>query len=105
MLVYASNKAEFINDVQSNFIEERIHESFQRHLGKHVSQQEVKSWRNSMMYMSNVLADVGIPPDAGVAIEYTIPQSNKRIDFILTGKGDNKQDTAVIVELKQWETV
>lgn len=105
MLVYLSNKAEFINDVKSNAIDEKIHESFQRHLGKHVSQQEVNSWRNSMMYMSNVLTDVGIPLDAGVAIEYTIPQSNKRIDFILTGRGDNKQDTAIIVELKQWETI
>lgn len=105
MLVYVSNKAEFINDVRTNAIDEKIHKSFQRHLGKHVSQQEVNSWRNSMMYMGNILADVGIPPDAGVAIEYTIPQSNKRIDFILTGRGNNKQDTVIIVELKQWETV
>src|SRR3989344_4288244 len=105
MLVYVSSKAEFINDVQSNIIDEKIHESVQRYLGTHVGRQEVNSWRNSMMYMSHVLADEAIPPDAGVAIEYTIPQSNKRIDFILTGRGDNKQDTAIIVELKQWESV
>src|SRR3989344_746982 len=105
MLVYVSSKAEFIDDVRSNIIDEKIHESFQRHLGRHVGQQEVSSWRNSMMYMSHVLADEAIPLDAGVAIEYTIPQSNKRIDFILTGRGDNKQDTAIIVELKQWESV
>ncbi|MHB1140804.1 MAG: DNA/RNA helicase domain-containing protein [Sulfuricaulis sp.] len=105
MLIYTSNKAEFIDDVRSNTIDEKIHESVQRYLGTHVGQQEVKSWRNSMMYMSHVLADEAIPVDAGVAIEYTIPQSNKRIDFILTGKGDNKEDTAIIVELKQWENV
>lgn len=105
MLVYTSNKSEFIDDVRSNTIDEKIHESVQRYLGTHVGQQEVKSWRNSMMYMSHVLADEAIPMDAGVAIEYTIPQSNKRIDFILTGKGDNKEDTAIIVELKQWENV
>ena len=105
MLVYVSSKAEFIDDVQSNIIDEKIHESFQRHLGRRVGQQEVSSWRNSMMYMSHVLADAAIPSDAGVAIEYTIPQSNKRIDFILTGKGDNKQDTAIIIELKQWESI
>lgn len=105
MLVYISSKAEFIDDVRSNIIDEKIHESFQRHLGRHVGQQEVSSWRNSMMYMSHVLADEAIPSDAGVAIEYTIPQSNKRIDFILTGRGNNKQDTAIIVELKQWESV
>lgn len=105
MLVYVSSKAEFIDDVRSNIIEEKIYESFQRHLGKHVGAQEISSWRNSMMYMSHVLADDEIPGDAGVAIEYTIPQSNKRIDFILTGKGANSQDTAIIVELKQWTSV
>ena len=39
-----------------------------------------------MQYMNNVLVDGEIPADAGVAIEYTIPQTAKRIDFILTGK-------------------
>lgn len=105
MLVYVSSKAEFIDDVRTNNIDEKIHESFQRYLGRHVGRQEVNSWRNSMMYMSHVLADEAIPLDAGVAIEYTIPLSNKRIDFILTGKGDNNQNTAIIVELKQWEKI
>jgi len=105
MLVYVSNKDGFVSDVMSNVIDEKILEAFKRHLGKGVSRQEVTSWRNSMMYMGHVLADAGIPAEAGVAIEYTIPQSNKRIDFILTGKDDAKRDTAVIVELKQWETV
>ena len=55
-----------------------------------------------MMYMSNVLEDKGIPENTGVAIEYKIPQTSKRIDFILTGTNDKKKSTAVIVELKQW---
>ena len=37
-----------------------------------------------------------------MAIEYKIPQTAKRIDFILTGQGRDRRDTAVIVELKQW---
>ncbi len=56
-----------------------------------------------MMYMENVLKDNEIPEDCGVMIEYQIPQTAKRIDFILTGQNDKKIDHAVIVELKQWE--
>jgi len=55
-----------------------------------------------MMYMSNILIDEAIPNDAGIAIEYKLPQTSKRIDFIVTGKGVNKSNTAVIIELKQW---
>ncbi len=58
-----------------------------------------------MLYMSQVLADDEIPADSGVAIEYTLPQTTKRIDFILTGKGAEQQSTAIIIELKQWESV
>lgn len=55
-----------------------------------------------MMYMSHILMDDGIPGDAGISIEYKLPQTSKRIDFIVTGKGEDKSDTAIIIELKQW---
>jgi hypothetical protein len=55
-----------------------------------------------MQYMNNLLVDGEIAQDAGVAIEYTVPQTAKRIDFILTCKDGDRRDTAVIVELKQW---
>lgn len=100
-----ATKTEFLNDVRADTIDEKILVSFRRHLGHSTSKNEVASWRNSMMYMSQVLADDQIPSNSGVAIEYTLPQSKKRIDFILTGKGPNQQATAIIIELKQWEKV
>lgn len=57
-----------------------------------------------MMYMENILQDEEIPNDCGVMIEYQIPQTSKRIDFILTGRNTKNVDHAVIIELKQWET-
>ncbi|MGD9730009.1 MAG: AAA family ATPase, partial [Nitrospiraceae bacterium] len=105
MLVYASTKSSFLNDVRAGTIDDKILASFWRHLGRVTSKNEITSWRNSMMYMSQVLADEDIPDDSGVAIEYTLPQTTKRIDFILTGKGENKQGAAIIIELKQWESV
>lgn len=55
-----------------------------------------------MMYMDNILGDKDILSSAGVTIEYKIPQTSNRIDFILTGNDQHKTDTAIIVELKQW---
>lgn len=102
MIVYASTKSRFCDDVLSNNIEAIILDVFKRNLGHSTSPSEIESWRNSMMYMNNILSDKAIPNDAGVSIEYKVPLTNKRIDFILTCKNENKKDTAIIVELKQW---
>ncbi|WP_058886843.1 DUF2075 domain-containing protein, partial [Pseudomonas savastanoi] len=48
------------------------------------------------------LRDEGLPSDAGLAIELHIPQSSKRIDFLLTGRDENQAKKAVLIELKQW---
>lgn len=107
MLVYTADKASFIEHVTRNEIETRILEGFKQAGRGRVSSSEVRSWRNSLQYMRNVLDDNVIPDNAGVALEYRIPQTSKRIDFILTGRGraPDRQQTAVIVELKQWEEV
>ena len=55
-----------------------------------------------MQYMNNVLTTAAIPDDAAVAIEYQVPLTSKRVDFILTGADDYRRETAIIVELKQW---
>ncbi len=105
MLVYASTKAGFHADVSHNRIEQVVHDAFRTRFGHSTSRQEIASWTNSLMYMNNVLQMSDIPDDSGVAIEYRIPQTSKRIDFILTGKDSGNHDTAIIVELKQWTEV
>lgn len=103
MIVYSKTKKEFLNDVMTGEVEETILTSFVREAGHSTGKQEIRSWRNSMPYMSNVINDLEIPDDAGIAIEYKIPQTSKRIDFIITGMNADDQKTAVIIELKQWE--
>ncbi len=71
--------------------------------GRRTGKSEIDSWINSLQYMDRVLTDGDIPSDAGVAIEYHIPQSSKRIDFILTGKDDQDRESAILIELKQWQ--
>ena len=102
MIVYAATKTEFRQDVRNNLIADRILDAYQRNLGHSTSESEIKSWANSMLYMSNALDDAAIPETTGVAIEYKIPQTAKRIDIILTGTNEQNKSTAVIVELKQW---
>lgn len=102
MIVYTSTKKGFMDDVMSNDIGGIIHEAFQQATGHKTSPNEIKSWENSMQYMHRVLDDAEIPADSEVAIEYSIPQSSKRIDFIVAGKDAKRQDSAVLIELKQW---
>ncbi len=105
MLVYSASKDEFVRDIRSNRIEEIIQNEVSRKLNKNSPKNEILSWKNSLDYMFRILVDPEIPPTAGVAIEYNIPLTNRRVDFILTGKDENRSDTAVIVELKQWQEV
>ena len=55
--------------------------------------------------MYRIIGDETIPSDSGVAIEFGIPQTQKRIDFIVTGRNEANQQTAIIIELKQWSEV
>lgn len=105
MLVYNGDKKQFVEDVSANAIENIILAEFQRKLFKRPSKNEVLSWKNSMQYMFKILVDPGIPEDSGVSIEYVLPLTSKRVDFILTGKDSEKRETAVIIELKQWSDV
>lgn len=102
MIIYQNSKKAFIDDVVSNNIENVIHDFFKQKLGQSTTIGEINSWKNSMQYMNNVLSDIEIPNDAGVIIEYQIPQTSKRIDFILTGQDEYETNYAILIELKQW---
>lgn len=87
----------------TNDIGNIIHNAFQSTAKRSTSKSEIDSWINSLQYMDRVLNDEEIPNDAGVSIEYHLPQTSKRIDFIVTGKDAYKRDTVILVELKQWQ--
>ena len=93
-----------MRQARENVIDEVIYQNFKDKLGRNTSKNEIRSWGNSMQYMRNVLDDPFIPSDAQVSIECQIPNTSKRIDFIITGQNAEERDCLVIVELKQWET-
>jgi hypothetical protein len=105
MIIYLEKKSTFRADVFSNSIEEKVRDTLKAKAGKFVSESELNSWKNSLRYMDSIVEDPEIPDDTGIAIEFNVPNTSKRIDFILTGKNGDGTRTAVIVELKQWQRV
>ena len=102
MIVYAATKQQFLKDSDNDDIEDVILRHFKEATGKKVGASEIRSWQGSLTYMAKVLRDDGLPNSAGLAIELHIPQSSKRIDFLLTGRDENQAKNAVLIELKQW---
>lgn len=105
MLVYSETKAQFNDDVLSNRIEDKVLSNFKEKLGHSTTENEIQSWKNSLLYMNNILIDPKIPSNTGIHIEYRIPQTSKRIDLVITGQDHKKKDSAIIIELKQWSEV
>ena len=102
MIIYKATTASFLDDCFKRSIGEVVLESYKRVAGRRASASEVGSWSASLQQMASTLNDDGIPKDAGIAIEYAIPQSSKRVDFIVSGYNDEKRPSLIIVELKQW---
>lgn len=105
MLVYEGNKHDFCIDVDNNQIANKILEKFKEKFHHGTSESEINSWANSMGRMRGVLADEEIPNNAGVAIEFNIPHTSNRIDFLLSGLDKDDKNSIIIVELKQWKHV
>lgn len=103
MIVYNRTKQQFNDDVLTNNIDNIILNALLEKTGKRVGEAELTSFRNSLSYMDRILLDPEIPSDCGISIEYHIPQTSKRVDFIISGT-DGNADNVVIIELKQWQT-
>jgi hypothetical protein len=105
MIVYSGTKTDFLTAVEEDSIAEEIEKNIYEKMHRSTGKSEFRSWENSLEYMYKVLNDDGIPKNSGVAIEYNIPQTSKRVDFIVSGYGNNDVAHAIIIELKQWDNV
>ncbi len=103
MIVYEGLKNDFMFCVESDSIATTIEGAIKNKMGRNTPVSEIRSWENSLEYMYKVLNDSEIPDDAGIAIEYNIPQTSKRIDFLISGYDENSNAGVIIVELKQWD--
>lgn len=103
MILYSSSAEVFRNDVETNLITDKIRAAFIGRMGYLPGLAEQRSWGNSMQYMERIVRNSKVPNDCGILIEFTIPSTSKRIDFLITGQDLEYRDNFIVVELKQWE--
>lgn len=106
MLVYNDKLINFIEDTQNGLIVPKIIELFKQKLFNiENSQSQIAAFNNSLQFMNNVLNDNLISKDLQVAIEFQIPLTSKRVDFIISGLDEKNNSNVIIIELKQWQTI
>jgi len=102
MLVYENTKSAFLDDILEDRLVPEIKRGYESQGLGIGSESEVRAWENSFQYMYKVLHGSDIPADAGVAIEFKIPLTSRRIDFLISGYDADETAHVVIIELKQW---
>jgi len=106
MIIYSGSINKFNDDVVNNNIANKLEELFRKNGYNHNSIAEHRSWQNSLRVMDLLLyTDNEINKDIQVAIEYQIPLTSKRVDFLITGLDNSNNKNAIIIELKQWEKI
>ena len=105
MILYSSNITNFIDDVYDNKIIQILESSKKNELYKGTTNSEKLSWQNSLKYMADIVIKSNIPKDCSVVLEYNLPMTSSRIDFMLLGYDSNHTKRALIFELKQWSKV
>jgi DUF2075 family protein len=102
MIIYQNTAGGFVDDVVQNTIIDEIVAGFKTQGVGGASQNEIRSWKNSLQYMSNLFYNCDVPTDADVAIEFQIPLTSRRVDFMISGRDLEGDRNITIIELKQW---
>ena len=105
MIIYEGCKSDFLSAVDNDSIALEIENNILQKMHRTTAKNEFRSWENSLMYMYKVMNDTDIPNDTGVAIEYNIPQTSKRIDFLISGFDHHDNGNVMVIELKQWDQI
>jgi hypothetical protein len=103
MILYQGTAEEFSHAVETNQIIPELETAFNQKLGRKLPPNEISSFTNSLSFMERVVRRAKISEDCGVLVEYIIPLSSNRIDFLIAGKDKNGNRNFIIVELKQWQ--
>lgn len=102
MLLFKGTATSFVEETSFNRIVETMISASMEVFGRRPGPAEIHSWQNSLRMMALVTERMGIA-DSGVAVEYQLPGTSRRLDVMYTGHNGSGIPQAVIVELKQWE--
>ncbi|NLT01461.1 MAG: DUF2075 domain-containing protein [Acholeplasmataceae bacterium] len=100
MIAYKETLRNFYSHIEQNVIAEKVMEKLGR-----VGESEQRAFRNSLPAIANSLRNANLPDEVQVGIEYKIPLTSKRVDFIIAGSDEDGKDHIIVVELKQWDKV
>ncbi|MCM3654304.1 hypothetical protein [Metabacillus litoralis] len=103
MIIYNETTSDFLNHIYENKIGYVLKENVLTKMNKVVSISELNSWERSLPQMAKVIRDADLKNDTHVLLEYKLPSSEKRIDFLVAGEDEKGNKNAVIIELKQWQ--
>lgn len=102
MRLYSGSSREFFLDVVQDRVAQKMSDTFFEYFRYKPAVQEIQSWRNSLRAMSQVCQFAELD-DHGVILEYQLPLTSKRLDFMICGHDKDNNKNAVVVELKQWD--
>lgn len=104
MILYQGTAKDFVDVIETNQIVPKLESVFIEKLGRKLPPHEISAYINSLPYMSRVVRRSGIADDCGILIEYVIPLTSNRIDFLVAGEDEEGNKNFIIVELKQWQS-
>lgn len=104
MELYSGSSQEFISLTWDNRIADILEEAFVSYFGHRPGVSEKNSWQHSLEALCAVVKEERLT-EHGIALEYSLPQSSKRLDCMITGVDARSAPNAVVVELKQWTDV
>ena len=100
MRLFEGTVQQFREEVLSNTISDTLSKNYLTQIRKNVGEAEKRSWDVSLRVLKDSLEISGLVQNR-IIIEYKLPYSERRIDVLLFGRGENT-DRIVLVELKQW---
>lgn len=103
MIIYSGTKEKLNSDIVAGTLAHKISDEFVARLHYSTGAAEYRSWENSLHEMNAVLQMSALPDDVEIAVEFQIPLTSKRVDFMIAGLDENGQRNVVVVELKQWQ--
>ena len=103
MIIYNEPSSSFLEHILENKIGYMLEQNVKKYMNKSISASELRSWENSLPQMAKVLRDADLKDNTHVLLEYNLPSTEKRIDFLIAGHDKQGRRNAVIVELKQWQ--
>ena len=97
MIVYEGTKKTFLNDLDNGELISKIEYLFTQLGIRKEQHSELVSWKNSLPRMAYICTDSRIDENVEIAIEFQIPFTSKRVDFMIAGKNEYSDNVVVVV--------